>query len=130
MMNNILEKILLTLFLVLGLSVFNLTHAESDFSYDKDEISNDCPIKGYVTLRLEGTTRNGELLGSVNNNYVSWFVTMGNIQGYYNGNFMNLRLEEVNYKEYTLNGWIGSTYIRWRSFGGYFNEYVECRTRH
>ena len=129
MMSNILEKILLSLFLVLGLSVFSLTHAESNFS-TIEEISTECPIKGYVTLRLEGTTRKGELLGSVDNNYVSWFVTMGNIQGYYNGNFMNLRLSEVNNKEYTLNGWIGSTYIRWKSFGGYFNERIECRSRH
>lgn len=126
MMSGLLEKILLTLFLILGLNVFNLTHAEDDFSYT-EEIGQECPIKGQVSLRLEGTLRNGELLGTVDNKYVSWFVTMGNIQGYYNGNFMNLRLAEINYKEYTLTGWIGSYYVRWQTFGGYFNERIDCR---
>jgi hypothetical protein len=129
MINGILEKVLLTLFLILGLNVFNLTHAEDQISYT-EKMNRDCPIKGYVSLRLEGTTRNGELLGTVDNNYVSWFVTMGNIQGYYNGNFMNLRIVPVNYSEYSLTGWIGSYYVRWISFGGYFNERIDCRERH
>lgn len=122
MMGNLLEKILLTLFLILGLNIYSLSHAEETISSHEN-----CPIKDSVSLRLEGTTRNGEVMGIVDNNFVTWGVNMGNIQGYYNNNFMNLRIEEVNYKEYSLTGWIGAYYIRWRSFGGYFNERINCR---
>lgn len=126
MMSGILEKILLTLFFILGLNIFNLTHSEDDVSYT-EEISRECPIKGQVNLRLNGTVKNGQLVGTIDNKYVSWFITTGNIQGYYNGNFMNLKIEEVRNREYNLTGWIGSYYVHWRSFGGYFNERVDCR---
>lgn len=124
-MNSALEKILLTLFLILGLNVFNITHAQEK-EWVEERVER-CPIKGQLSLRVEGDVRNGELLGYIDNQYVSWLVTMGNIQGYYNGNFMNLRLEKINYNEYSLNGWIGSYYISWRTFGGYFNERIDCR---
>lgn len=127
MMSNTIEKILLTLFLILGLNIFNITHAQSEMPL-KEELKNErCPIKNDVSLRLDGTTRNGELIGFIDNNFVSWFVTMGNITDYYNGNFVNLTIKEINYHEYALNGWIGSYYVRWTSFGGYFNERVNCR---
>lgn len=119
-MSNLLEKILLTLFLILGLNVLNITHAQ-DTDY------RECPVKGQISMRLEGTVQNGELLGYIDNKYVSWLVTMGNIQGYYNGNFMTLRLEEIRYNELSLTGWIGSYRVNWRTFGGYFNERIDCR---
>lgn len=119
-MSNILEKILLTLFLLLGLNIFNITHAqENDY--------RECPIQGQVSLRLEGTVNNGELLGFIDNKYVSWMVTLGNIREFYNGNFTALRLEEIRYHEFNLSGWIGSYYVNWRTFGGYFNERIDCR---
>lgn len=118
-MNNILEKILLTLFLILGLNVINITHAQ------ENELQL-CPIQGHVSMRLEGTVKNGQLLGYIDNKFVNWFVMMGNIQGYYNGNFMTLRLEELRYNELSLIGWIGSYRVNWRTFGGYFNEQVYC----
>lgn len=130
-MSMTLERIFLTLFLILGLTVFNITRAdELDFNnltQEEQELTSNCPIKGDVSLRLEGTTRNGELLGWIDNAYVSWIVTMGNIQGYYNGNFMTLRLEQINYNELSLMGWIGSYHVNWRTFGGYFNERIQCR---
>jgi hypothetical protein len=126
MMSGNLEKIFLILFLILGINVFSLTHAEDDFSYT-EVIHQECPIKGEVSLRLEGTLRNGELLGTIDNKYVSWFVEMGNIQGHYNGNFMNLKIKPAPIREFILTGWIGSYYVCWRSFGGYFYERIECR---
>ena len=118
-MSSILEKIILTFFLILGLNVFNITHAQ-------DDVYSNCPVQGQVSMHLEGTVNNGKLLGYIDNKFVSWFVIAGYINGVYDGNFMDLRLAKNRFNEYHLTGWIGSYFVNWRTFRGQFYEYIYC----
>lgn len=118
-MSSMLEKIIITLFLILGLNVFNITHAQ-------DDVYRTCPVQGQVNMRLIGTVNSGQLQGYIDNKFVSWFVIAGYINGVYNGNFMDLRLAKNRFNEYNLTGWIGSYFVNWRTFGGQFNEYIYC----
>lgn len=114
-----LGKNLFAVILFLGLNVFNYNCAQADDFLD-------CPIQGQISMRLEGTVKAGQLSGFIDNNYVSWFVRMGNIQEFYNGNFIILRLEQIKNNELNLSGRIGTYYLNWRSFGGQFNESIYC----
>lgn len=128
-MNTWPEKLALTLFLLLGLNVLAITHAKStELPRDVPQIENqlECPISGFVRLRLEGTIKNGQLTGNVNNQYVWWTVYSGRVSGFINGHSVMLTIQNERNNEYLLSGWVGSTHIRWASFGGVFSEYVYC----
>ena len=126
-MNTWPEKLLLTLFLILGLNVFAITNAKSEEAeITKDEKALECPISGFVRLRVEGNIKNGQLSGTVNNQFIWWSIYAGRVTGFINGHSVMLTLQNERNNEYLLSGWVGSTHIRWSSFGGMFNEYVYC----
>lgn len=119
-------QILLTSFLVLGFNPLNISHAETDVN-SLDIESHECPISGFINLQLEGTIQKGRLAGFIDIQYVSWNVMSGFVDDFYNGNFLRLKLAPIKNNELTLSGWIGSYYVNWRTFGGNFNEFVQCR---
>lgn len=131
-MNTWPERLALTLFLLLGLNVLAITHANStelpkeNHSNLSRDVITECPISGFVRLRLEGTIKNGQLTGNVNNEFVWWSVYSGRVSGFINGHSVMLTLQKERIDEYLLAGWVGSTHIRWSSFGGVFSEYVYC----
>jgi hypothetical protein len=53
-MSTWLEKLTITLFLLLGLSAFSIAKSE--------EIPHECPVSGHVYLRLHGDVKNGQLM--------------------------------------------------------------------
>ncbi len=124
-MNTWLEKLALTLFLLLGLNTYAVTHAATTAEEFRAELVQECPVQGHVNLRLNGTIQNGRLDGYVNNQFVWWNVVNGSVTGFINGHYLSLTIEAER-NEYLLTGWIGTNYIRWISFGGQFNEWVYC----
>ena len=127
-MSTWLEKLTIFLFLLIGLNVYNIAHSETRTDA-KNDISNEvisCPVSGPVSLRLSGDLNHGQLVGSVNNQYVWWSVSFGRVTAFIDGHYISLEVTNESNYEYLLSGWIGTSYIRWMSFGGQFNEWVYC----
>lgn len=125
-MSNLIETITVTLFLLLGLNAFSLTHASTDIEPTSEEIVRDCPISGQVNIRLNGSVRNGQLMGEINNETVFLNVFNGRVTGFINGQSVSLIIEPER-NEYVLSGWLGFNRIRWTSFGGMFHEWIYCQ---
>jgi hypothetical protein len=124
-MSKIFEKIVLTFILILGLNIFNGAQAKENFYFQDNEFRV-CPINGQVFLHLQGTLQNGQLIGTIDNQFVSWPVLLGTINGFYNGSYMRLNLAPMRFNEFSVSGWVGTYYINWRSYVGNINEYVRC----
>ncbi|MBY0415455.1 MAG: hypothetical protein K2Q18_14885 [Bdellovibrionales bacterium] len=124
-MNSWNEKIALRLFLIIGLNTFAITHTEAA-TVKEIEVFRDCPISGQVYLRLSGSLKNGQLYGQINNESVAWSVFSGRVTGFINNHSVLLIMREIKNSEYSLVGWTNTQRIDWRSFGGSFNEYVNC----
>jgi hypothetical protein len=122
--NNILETIAVTLFLLLGLNAFSITHAASD-TPTREDVLEVCPVSGQVILTLNGNIKNGVLVGWINHESVSWTVYAGRVTGFVNGQSIALIIRPQG-NEFILTGWIGTGRVRWLSFGHTFNEYIHC----
>ena len=123
-MSGLLETITITLFLLMGLNAFSITHASTDLPA-REELVRECPIAGPVNLRLHGNIKNGQLVGFINNESVFLSVFAGRVSGFIGNQSIMLNISNER-NEYLLTGWIGTTHIRWTSFGGMFNEYIHC----
>lgn len=122
-MHSWLEKITITLFLLLGVNAFIIGQAHSSEVY---EAKKECPIKGQVYLRLNGTLKNGQLYGWIDNDNIFWSVFSGRVTGFVGNTSVSLTMKEIDRGEYSLIGWAGLQRINWRSLNKAFNETVIC----
>lgn len=90
-------------------------------------IGEECLLEGSINLRLQGSPEGGWLSGTIGNDYVNWNVFYGRIQAWVGQRMTTLDVSRLPYgSDLEVSGWIGGSYVRWRSMGDWFTGYQPC----
>ena len=96
-------------------------------SLQREALGEDCLLEGSLRLRLMGSPDSGWLTGTIGNQSVHWNVSLGRVSAQLGGRFSTLQMRLLPPgRNIEISGWLGSTPVRWRSFGGYFSGYQSC----
>lgn len=115
------SKILFCLALLAGPMQF------SQLARADDGNAQSCVLEGHYRLTLMGDERSGWLSGTIGEESIDWHVTFGRVSTWIGNQYLVLDLERDPYGgSYQLFGWVGSTFIRWRSIGTLFTGYQDC----
>jgi hypothetical protein len=96
-------------------------------SQAREPETNSCIVEGNVNLTINGSDQFGSISGWIGQTNFYGRISMGRVDGNLGAiNFMNLFIDSVNRQDFQLSGWIGNTYVSWRSFGTWFNSGYVC----
>ena len=97
------------------------------FQLQRQAFGDDCLLEGSLNLRLQGSPENGWVSGSIGTQYVNWSVFYGRIQAWVGQRMTTLDISRMPYgSDIEISGWIGGSYVRWRSMGDWFTGYQPC----
>jgi hypothetical protein len=96
-------------------------------SLQREALGENCLLEGALRLRLVGSPESGWLSGSIGNQSVQWNVSFGRVNAYVGGRYSTLQMQILpSGRDLEVWGWLGSTSVRWRSFGAHFSGYQGC----
>jgi hypothetical protein len=96
-------------------------------SLQREALGENCLLEGALRLRVMGSPNSGWLTGTIGNQSVHWNISFGRVSAYVGGRFSTLNLQAIAPgSDLEIWGWLGSSMVRWRSFGGYFSGYQAC----
>ena len=109
------------------LAIFAAGIADAPSAQAQPPATNSCIVEGNVNLTITGSDRVGSISGWIGQTNFYGRISMGRVDGNIGAiNFMNLFIDSVSREDFQLSGWIGSTYVSWRSFGGWINAGYVC----
>jgi len=85
-----------------------------------------CVVEGGVDLRIQGDERQGWVTGWIGQERFSADIWMSRLTGDIQGLRIRLYVDPMNQQDYQLSGWIGGTYVNWRSFNGWVSAGYAC----
>lgn len=97
-----------------------------DVSVTREIITIPCFLEGQVNLRLSGDDRSGWISGWIGNENVHLNVSFGRASGWIKNEHVSLYMDKYMRDSYTLSGHIRGSYVNWRSFGNYWNDWEQC----
>jgi hypothetical protein len=113
------------LFAVLALFTAGITNAS--IARANESRTTSCLVEGRVDLTINGSDRFGSISGWIGQTNFYGRISMGRVEGNLGTiNFINLFIDSVNRQDFQLSGWIGNTYVNWRSLGAWFNPGYAC----
>ena len=90
---------------------------------------SDCLLKGSIRLIMSGDIDSGSINGSVGKDPINWTVFYGQVHGWVADRMATLEISSRPFgQDFEIRGWIGKSYIRWRSIGDSFSGYQPCIT--
>lgn len=106
------------------LSCASAAHAETVDAPDAIE-QDACYLEGSYDVRLQGDSNNGWLMGSIGSEQIMLSVFGGRVSGILNGRVVNLTVENAQGTS-VLSGWLGTYYVSWFGFNGWWSGYLPC----
>ena len=85
-----------------------------------------CRIEGTTNIQLVGNEQVGSLQGMIRRHVVFGRINMGHARGTVGTLPLDLMVSQDTREDYRVNGWIGGTYVSWRSSGRWFIGEYAC----
>ena len=85
-----------------------------------------CVVEGTVDLRVQGTDQFGSVSGWIGTQSFYGRISAGRLNGDVGPFMVSLFVDRVSREDLMISGWIGNTYVSWRSFGNWINAGYAC----